>query len=126
MRRWLTLAANLAELAVAFEAEMLSRFPTPLWGRQAAGDCTKTKGMEMNTENNGDALLNVKTLATMLGVHQRTVWHMDAAGKVPRPIHLATRTVRWRRSEINKWIDAGCPAREKWEMLREEKVGKRA
>ena len=67
----------------------------------------------MNTENTNDALLNVKALAALLKVHPRTVWHLDAAGKLPRPIHLATRTVRWRRSEINEWLNASCPGREK-------------
>ena len=39
--------------------------------------------------NNDDALLNVKALAAMLGVHPVTLRRMDYSGKLPKPLRLA-------------------------------------
>lgn len=36
----------------------------------------------------------------------------------PRPVRLG-RAVRFSRVEIERWIEAGCPPRARWEYLRE-------
>lgn len=33
---------------------------------------------------------------------------------VPRPVPLGRRTI-WRVAELEEWVNAGCPARERWE-----------
>lgn len=63
----------------------------------------------MNTNKQPDALLlNVKEVAVVLGCSARTVYRLSDAGKMPRLIKLGV-LVKWRRSEIEKWIEQGCP-----------------
>lgn len=53
-------------------------------------------------------LIAVKELAVMLQIAERTVWRLNSAKKLPKPIRLG-RSVRWRRSDIEAWLQAGCP-----------------
>jgi predicted DNA-binding transcriptional regulator AlpA len=53
---------------------------------------------------------------TLLSV--RTIRSMDAAGRLPAPIRLSRKSVRWRTAEIDRWIELGCPDRKAWEKLR--------
>ncbi|MCA9253957.1 MAG: helix-turn-helix domain-containing protein [Phycisphaerales bacterium] len=53
-------------------------------------------------------LLDVKQTADLLNCGTRTVHRLADAGKMPRPVRLGS-LVRWSRSELVAWIDAGCP-----------------
>lgn len=53
-------------------------------------------------------LLNVKETAAKLGVSWRHVYRLSDAGAMPRPVKLGG-AVRWRRQELEDWIEAGCP-----------------
>ena len=53
-------------------------------------------------------LLDVHTLATMLQCSPRHVYRLSDAGKMPRPLKLGA-SVRWRRKDVEDWIEAGCP-----------------
>ena len=63
-------------------------------------------------------LLDVKQVALALGVHRRTVWALAAQGLAglndfPQPLHLSPRVVRWRTTDLAKYIDgltAGGPS----------------
>ena len=55
-------------------------------------------------------LMTAKDLAVALSIAQRTVWRLNATGKLPAPIRLG-RCVRWRTSDIEAWLQAGCPSR---------------
>jgi predicted DNA-binding transcriptional regulator AlpA len=54
------------------------------------------------------------------GVSVSTWWRLHAAGKVPRPVRLGSRTL-WRLAELRAWSEAGCPDRQTWERLRERR-----
>ena len=54
------------------------------------------------------ALIDVDQVATLLGVSARTVRRMADSGAMPRPRHLNT-LIRWSRTEIEAWVNAGCP-----------------
>ena len=54
-------------------------------------------------------LLRVSEVAQLLGISERSVWRMQSAGKLPAAVRLAG-SIRWRRVEIEAWVDAGCPA----------------
>jgi len=66
--------------------------------------------------NNSDAalhsdaeLLDVKAVALLLGgCSVRHVYRMADAGLMPRPVRLGN-LVRWRRVELEAWINDGCP-----------------
>ncbi len=55
------------------------------------------------------ALLNVRQVAAMLGCSSRHVYRLADRGAMPRPTKLGDVLVRWRRSEIERWLNEGCP-----------------
>ncbi len=57
-----------------------------------------------------DMLLTVKDVAELLCVTSRTVWRWALLGRIPRPVKLARRTVRWRASAIQTYIDGISPS----------------
>ena len=63
-------------------------------------------------------LIGAADAATMCGVSRSTWWALHSSGRVPLPVRLGRRTL-WRRGELEAWIAAGCPARERWEAIRE-------
>ena len=60
--------------------------------------------------------VNAKQAAAMLNVSVRQLWRLNSTGRLPRPIRLG-HCVRWRRAEIEAFVEAGCPTREKWEAI---------
>jgi prophage regulatory protein len=52
-----------------------------------------------------DMLITVRDLAELLSVNRRTVWRWLRAGILPRPVRLTTRTVRWRASVVQRFLD---------------------
>jgi len=52
-----------------------------------------------------DMLLTVKDVAELLSVNSRTAWRWVKLGKIPRPLKLSRRAVRWRASEMQSYID---------------------
>jgi predicted DNA-binding transcriptional regulator AlpA len=57
----------------------------------------------LNPPTERPALMTARELAQNLCVDTRTLRRWRAAGLVPEPIQFG-RSVRWRRSEIEKWI----------------------
>ena len=53
-------------------------------------------------------LLTASESAEMAGVAKRSWWRYVSSGKAPAPVRLGG-AVRWRRSELAEWIQAGCP-----------------
>ena len=69
--------------------------------------------------DNGVALLlKAEELAGLLGVSRCTVWSWHSSGRIPLPVRIGGAT-RWRRAEIESWVEAGAPGREKWEAAKE-------
>jgi excisionase family DNA binding protein len=58
---------------------------------------------------NDEHLLNVTEFAAKVGASKRAIWLWKDAGKIPAPLHLG-RLVRWRASDVEKWIADGCPS----------------
>ena len=61
----------------------------------------------------GELLLSAQEVGTLLGVNRSTVWTWHASGKIPAPLRIGG-TTRWRRREIERWLEAGAPPRERW------------
>jgi excisionase family DNA binding protein len=57
---------------------------------------------------NAIALITVKEVSEMLGISERTIYRLSDAGDMPSPVKLGS-SVRWRRKELESWIDNGCP-----------------
>ena len=71
--------------------------------------------MNENMRRNADALLspllNVKQVAKVLGIHERTVWRLAGLadmgeGNFPKPLRIAAKTVRWRMEDIKAYLSA--------------------
>ena len=55
-------------------------------------------------------LMTVQQVAAVLNVGQRTVWRMTSRaeagfGNFPKPKRIASKTVRWRWDDIQKYLD---------------------
>ncbi len=58
-------------------------------------------------------LLTATEVANILVVSVRTLWRLDASGKLPLAVTIG-RSKRWRGEELTAWINAGCPRRTAW------------
>ncbi len=64
----------------------------------------KEKQMESNL------LLSATQAANLCGISVRQWWRWDSSGKIPRAVMIGC-TKRWRRIELEKWVEEGCPSR---------------
>ncbi len=78
----------------------------------------------MSNETNKDVSVvqsplaySAQQLADRLGVSLRHIRRLDSAGKLPRPVRLG-RSVRYLASEIEAYLEAGAPDRQRWEALK--------
>ncbi len=62
-------------------------------------------------------LVTPADLGAMFRIGRSKLYEMKSAGQLPRPVRLG-RCVRWRLSDINAWIAAGCPSQERFEAMR--------
>ncbi len=65
-------------------------------------------------------LLSARRAAAQCGMSLRTWRTWDAAGFVPAPIKVG-RSTFWRVNELKEWIAAGCPKRDAWNTIQDEK-----
>jgi predicted DNA-binding transcriptional regulator AlpA len=49
-------------------------------------------------------LIDVRTVAQLLGCSVRTVWRLRDRGAIPQPLILTTGLVRWRRCALLRWL----------------------
>jgi predicted DNA-binding transcriptional regulator AlpA len=67
-------------------------------------------------------LIDVKEVARRLDLSERTVWRLNSAGKLPKPVSIGGKSKRWRAEEIIAWVAAGCPLRATWEAMTKKKA----
>ena len=60
-------------------------------------------------------LIDARKVARALDVSVRTIWRLNSAGKLPKPVRIQG-SVRWDQDEIAKWVKAGAPDRFTWEQ----------
>ena len=53
-----------------------------------------------------------------LRLSAKSIRRMYEAGKLPRPVMVGARSLRWVRQTIVEWLAAGCPDRETFEANR--------
>ena len=54
-------------------------------------------------------LLDVQSVAELLGCSPRHVYRLSDAGRMPASVKLGA-LVRWNRAAVELWINQGCPA----------------
>jgi len=67
--------------------------------------------------NQEPLLLTAQALGTLLDINRSTVWAWHSSGRIPLPVKIGGVT-RWRRNEIEAWLEAGAPGRAKWETMK--------
>jgi len=50
-------------------------------------------------------LLTVRQVGAILAIHPRSVWRKSATQELPQPLVLGPKTLRWRLSDIEKYIE---------------------
>ena len=63
----------------------------------------------MTSSNSSFALLDAAELAELLRVSKPTIWRLREKCKLPPAISLTSQCVRWRKSDVESWIERGCP-----------------
>lgn len=79
-----------------------------------------SKAMDMPEKTKGDTetpplTLNVADMARELKTSTKTIQRMHLDGRLPAPIVIGSRTLRWSRDALMRWIAAGAPPREEFE-----------
>ncbi|WP_145198219.1 helix-turn-helix domain-containing protein [Planctomycetes bacterium Poly30] len=82
--------------------------------RRTPGGDTSIPSIAHQGEAVQPLLLPAPKVAEMLGVSKRQIAGLRSSGRLPSPVRLG-RSVRWRREEIEAWIAAGCPTRDRWD-----------
>lgn len=65
-------------------------------------------------------LLDAKAFGEMLSLSKRTIFRLNSYGKIPAPVRI-NGSVRWRQSDIERWIAWNCPDRKTFEAMGEGK-----
>ena len=63
----------------------------------------------MTNSNPQPALIDAADLAALLHVSKPTIWRLRENFKLPPAIVLTAQCIRWRRSDVECWVAAGCP-----------------
>jgi excisionase family DNA binding protein len=72
----------------------------------------------------GKRLLSLSEVAHLLGVSKPTAERLHAGGKLPAPIRLSRKVVRWDAAELNDWLtrrkrSGDLYDRAEWSAIRE-------
>ncbi len=51
-----------------------------------------------------EVLLSIKQVRAIAAVSRRTVYRWMEAGQFPRHTRIGANSVRWRKSDIDKWV----------------------
>ena len=63
--------------------------------------------------------VDAKTLAVMLDVSVRKIRQLGASGKLPRPVTIGARSIRWTVDELRARLAAEAPDRVTWKSLQQ-------
>lgn len=79
----------------------------------APGRASRRKPKPAESIHVAPALVDCAGAAAIAGISPRLWERMQADGRVPEPVRVAS-CVRWRVRELVAWCEAGCPARAQW------------
>lgn len=63
-------------------------------------------------------------LAAILRCSTRTLARYRAADLIPAPVRIG-RQLGWRPQEVRDWMEAGCPNRSQWELMKRAEASPR-
>ena len=77
--------------------------------------------MNTQTKQITEKLLTAKAVGDKLSLSKRSVFRMRSAGLICAPLKVGRSAIRWRESEIEKWIQLGCPDRLSFEEMQQRR-----
>ena len=64
-------------------------------------------------------LISATEAADILGIGRSLFYELQQSGRLgPMAVRLGKRCL-WNRSELARWVEAGCPGRERWQLERQ-------
>lgn len=75
--------------------------------------------MAEQTNQNTEKLLTARAVGAKLSLSKRAVFRMRSAGLICAPLKCGQGAIRWRLSDIEKWISMGCCSKSEFEARRE-------
>jgi len=66
-----------------------------------------------------ERLLTAAAVAERLSLSKRAVFRMKSAGLICSPVKVGAGAIRWRQSDIEQWIEWGCPSRKEFEARKQ-------
>lgn len=66
-----------------------------------------------------EKLLTAQAVGAMLSLSKRQIFRMRSASLIVAPLKVGQGAIRWRQSDIEKWISLGCPDRKTFEALKQ-------
>ena len=92
--------------------------PTDRDGRDANTE-PQLAGSDDGLDVAGRLLIDIATLARLLSLSESTLHKLKLMDQLPAPVRIG-RAVRWNLEEIRAWVNCGCPARHRWEIMRQQ------
>lgn len=53
-----------------------------------------------------DRLLRLRDVVVLVGLAKATIYRKVAAGEFPRPVTVGKSSVRWRESDLARWVES--------------------
>ena len=69
-------------------------------------------------EQTTEKLLTAQAVGAMLSLSKRQIFRMRSASLIVAPLKVGQGAVRWRQSDVERWISMGCPDRQTFETMR--------
>jgi predicted DNA-binding transcriptional regulator AlpA len=77
---------------------------------------------ETTAEKIQPALLNIEQTCQLINVGRAELYRLRATGAfAPLPVGLC-RKVLYNRAEIENWIQASCPHRKQWQIMKKDQL----
>ena len=73
----------------------------------------------MSSDVKTEKLLTAQAVGAKLSLSKRAVFRMRSAGLICAPLKVGQGAVRWRQSDVERWISMGCPDRQTFEAMKE-------
>lgn len=71
-----------------------------------------------------ESLLTAREVAKLAKVSERTVWQWLRDARIPAAVRCGSRCVRWRASDVDRWMRTGCPDRAAFDAARPAEGGR--
>ena len=68
-----------------------------------------------------EALLTAQVVGAKLSLSKRAVFRMRSAGLICSPVKVGAGAIRWRLSDIEQWIQWGCPTKKDFDAMHQAK-----